>query len=80
MATLRRYATYSVRVQLRNGTGDTPLQRVLADGPVQVAEVSNIARAEGITSKMLRNARDRLGVVYRTDSKSYELPTTMYVP
>jgi len=56
------------------------LRRVLADGPVKIADVSTIARAEGISAKMMRNAKERLGVIYRADTKSYELPTRMYVP
>ncbi|SUA81646.1 Uncharacterised protein [Pandoraea pnomenusa] len=39
------------------------LMRLLVDGPVPVREINSLAEDDGITPKMLRSAKEKLGVV-----------------
>jgi putative DNA primase/helicase len=39
------------------------LKQILADGPLPARELQELAEEDGISTKMLRNARERLGVI-----------------
>jgi hypothetical protein len=43
------------------------LRAVLADGPVPAAEVNRMAREHGLTTKVIRSAREALGVKIERD-------------
>ena len=56
------------------------LRSMLADGPTPKAEIDPLARAEGIGSKALRTARQRLSVYVERDQSRRGRPSTWSLP
>lgn len=60
--------------------GASRLSEWLADGPRESQALHGLARAEGITPKMLRVARERLGVVIRRSGNGVRMRSTWSLP
>lgn len=60
--------------------GASRLSEWLADGPRESQALHVLARAEGITPKMLRVARERLGVVIRRSGNGVRMRSTWSLP
>ena len=56
------------------------LQDVLADGPVARAEIITLATTEGFTDKVLRRARERLGIIADRDTGTRGRPSAWKLP
>ena len=56
------------------------LEAILADGPMARAEISALAKHEGITDRPLRTARQRLGVIVERDPTAHGRPATWRLP